>query len=931
MGRARRTQHRALTSAATAADFLWLLRCDEANVFDNFTDAMAVRTMIAGGSGAAAAFSPFLDSSQAAGRGARDFDGAGSYAIRAGADGDESIFQSRVWGWAGWFRIDTLNNARVLEYGEHSAAGAGVSNVQHSTILRSDGEIEIRAQTTAGGQVGQVTSGAGLVAGQVRCIGVSCEPDPDNHKKQRQKVWLDGACIAIFNNVLPPDGGSAAKWIVGASRRQGTGVGTPGAFFDGLIDDIVFTKFTPTASFFREMYANGVCEFYERGDESAIDGAGTLMEVHHRVLVETNDRGDGLGTNDIALPGMVDIADLDLCNVAGMGVDLVKSLRFGDSNEDQGPHAALELHPGFDFWSLSPNISISPLRFLFATRRHIKIEQAIVPVGTGREGAAPFFRVRFDGWAMSPQTAPASSTLTVLGPDAPLQGAWVEPAKDGGDQQFGSALGVAVETIAQQMIDRMDPARFEIIAKDALSTLGVSNPNGIDDSDAGNKVAALLFDDTVEHGHGRAHPIRTGDSCLVEGTTNYNGVYTCLTGVETSPQSVHFVEATGGGVAAEQVGTVSMVSRHSYRGGKPAIWCPTSPAWNLFPIPEASSKSVLAAMQGWLDEIGWLCRYRWDEVRSQFRLKVYDPRVLSSATWTAHPDRIYPPSSQAIKHDYQRTAGAVEYASATQLDSRGERTRYIVAYADLARNGDRYFFRVANTVKSLITASGPAQDELDTLKNDLGAEPSQNAELIVEAPPDSAVDISDPFYMAPENQTLGGEPAPLQMPRVNDMEVYGSVVGWEVDASVGRCRMTATIGGFGATYTGAASAVPERHLKGRIAPIGTQKGIGLSPPNAPSAPTVKNLAAINGTRYIRASWAYPVGDLNRIWKFMEVHVSTSSSTFTPSASTLKDAEPGTHALVDHGVGVGVTAYVRIVAVDVHGNRSAPSTATSFVS
>jgi len=100
-------------------------------------------------------------------------------------------------------------------------------------------------------------------------------------------------------------------------------------------------------------------------------------------------------------------------------------------------------------------------------------------------------------------------------------------------------------------------------------------------------------------------------------------------------------------------------------------------------------------------------------------------------------------------------------------------------------------------------------------------------------------------------------------------------------------------------------------------------------PNTPSTPTVGNYL---GT--LRVTWDGKDSGGNPMpadWRNTEVHASSVSATFTPDATTLKGGffkAGGTFQITDFGY--GTTVWVRLVAVDQSGNRSAPSTAASGI-
>lgn len=59
-------------------------------------------------------------------------------------------------------------------------------------------------------------------------------------------------------------------------------------------------------------------------------------------------------------------------------------------------------------------------------------------------------------------------------------------------------------------------------------------------------------------------------------------------------------------------------------GGLASIYTPTSPSFMLGAFAQRR-ESVMAASQALADQIGWVCKYRWDPITSAFRFTLYDP------------------------------------------------------------------------------------------------------------------------------------------------------------------------------------------------------------------------------------------------------------------------------------------------------------------
>jgi hypothetical protein len=143
-----------------------------------------------------------------------------------------------------------------------------------------------------------------------------------------------------------------------------------------------------------------------------------------------------------------------------------------------------------------------------------------------------------------------------------------------------------------------------------------------------------------------------------------------------------------------------------------------------------------------------------------------------------------------------------------------------------------------------------------------------------------------------------------------------------------RLARTTSILGAGISSSGDATAiVPPSSPPGagggtEPAPVAPAPGLFI----APSAPTLSG--TVQG---IRVSWngnnssgdPYPAG------AYVEIHISTTGATFTPSSSTLAGRLLGSAGFFTIGaLTAGTTYYVRLVGVDEAGNTTSPSTAAS---
>lgn len=898
MPRSLGTPHQALPSGA-AEDYLALWRCNETGADnEDFTDAMGGRHLTQVNSPPRAA-STFADAATAVNRGARAFNGTTQYAHRTAPDGDEAVIQTLVWGVAAAVYIDALGAACFVELGEYdTGAEASATNTQLSFRMTAAGALEMVWEHTGGTNV-LVTTDDGVIAAGYHDIGVACEPDPTAHDKARLRFYVDGECVHIEDGLTPMSGGADASWIIGASRSLGSGVGTPGAFFNGRMDDVVITLWSPSHEWFRWVHARHIRDFAARCDEGGDQDDTTLQfECYARMLVEVGTAAFASGVNK------VNLTDIDLTNING--IDFLSSIEWGEDIDDLDAGGSADLVPRFGFYDLSPFADAdSPLRDLFRERRRVKFETAIVPCGTTLSGVGPHWELQFDGWALSIDIGDTARP-TIAGKGAPLAGAWIEPSKEGGDRTYGTTPGQLVQTAMQNVIDEMDPARFEILS--------------INDNGPGDKYVAQLHRTSTEHGAGRPHMFFAGDSVKIEGTTNYNGIHE-VDDFGVTATAVR-LETIGGALATETTGTFRAVAALGYKGGKPTIWCPTSPAWFIYTRNEPPARSVAQLLEDWADEIGWRCCYRFHEVRQEFRLKFYDPRSAPE-TVSRTADMVYPPKSVSVHHEDQRTVGVVVFLDDSARDSADERTRWIESASDsVALRGDgRYYFQIDVGDQSLITSAVEASLLANTVVEDTK---DATAEGPLEQPFDPVPQVHDIIELATET-----DHAPMGFPVDAGTSIWGVVAGVKHVIAEGQMRTTLSLRKLSSSGAPAASiARARRHLE-MMTQAGIRPGAGLSGPSTPAAPTVVNAGALNGTLSIVVQWPLPVADGNQAWASMEVHVSTTTG-FTPTSATLKEVSPGTSQLVFHGVGAGVTGYVKIVPRDALGNRGTASPQTSFV-
>jgi hypothetical protein len=908
----------------TTDDFLFMLRCDEAAAANDLTDALAVRTMTQTANPPTAADLIGWDETT----GARDFNGTTQYAGRAAATGDETLLQSGEFGFGCWLVADTLAAAMtVIEYGEFSSPETAVTNVQFALQVLTSGRLRLQHENGVGVNVNtdSPTTAAVVVAGQRHHVGISVGPDPTAHDLWRVRHYLDGKCIAQTDGVAPPTGGSTARWIVGASRAGGAAVGTPGQFFDGRLDDIVLCKFTPEHDFFRDLYGAGVRDF----EPSQFQNASGIQnydesEAYFRVLIETD-------VSEFTEIAKVNLTDVDLSDIAD--INFIRGIRLNDSVDALMASMMVTCHARYGFWNLSPFvpdtqqalvIGENALDGLLKPARRIKAEIAVMPAGNAGCGIDannpgdlhPFFQLIFDGYITSVKPDGEKCVISALDRGRALQWTNIEPDKTGQDRTYGDAAATtSVESVLQKIVDDNDPRVFDILSIDDV---------------AGVTLDIIVLRTSAALGEGKAHPMQSPDPIKIAGTVNFNGTFTVAN--TTTSTNVKTTTAPGA-FAAETVGSVTAVRTLGYFGGKPSVYTPVSPGWNLYEFPLQASTNVLEAIDGVVnDNIGYRCRYRYDNVRRCFRLTLFDP--AASPVFLNVNANYYAMEGLAINDERLRNTGVTEYADDGNLDPVNERPRYLVSSRDVSsiREFGRRYFRIAVGAQSLVTRSNEAQtltdNVVDTLKR-----------------PDATGNCVMPLTHEPDP----GDAGSFQGENVNNLSettVLTSGVDGLFWAAIAEVAHEIEVGAFKTTLALAkVDATMSRSIsrrssyteliaqRGAVPSMGTLKGI------TPSAPTVSYLGALNAIRTVLVKWSWPWTqkgrvDLNRAYDGTEIHRHDNTgagAAFVPDSTTLIGVVRGTHLLVASNTtwAAATTYQVKLVHRDRLRGRSAASAATAI--
>jgi hypothetical protein len=932
MARADQPAHVAST-AGTTADYLMQLRFDETLSTSGLIDVIGAgarsMTVLNGTPGV---FPAAMQNNTTSG--ARSYDGATQAHSRSTVDGDQGIFQASNGGWgiACWVRPTSLAaNGTIIELGEWSSPETEVTNVQMNLQAITDGSFRMNWEHDVGTSRNNGSGSGRLVVGVWSHVGVRMQPDPDNIGQMQIDFFHNGVNVARAKNRPWPTGGSSSRWIVGASREQGTAVGTYGNFYAGAIDDLIITKFPPDVAWFRKLYSDGVRDFQIKRDGTSVaeDSDRRQWATYTRVLVKTP-IVDPAATSPTYSFDFLSKTDIDWINLTKIDDnDFVESVSWSDSVDDFISTARARLFRNFYLYNASPFSVTSTFKdnpfvdsttgeHLLRSMRAVRIETAIVPFGMSSDDAGPYWEVMFDGFIRAVDVSDDFVEVTIGDLGVALMDVFIEPNKDGTDRSYGSVGGSAIEGQLQQIIDDNDPARYDLLV---ASTAALGSPI----------VLTLLSTTAVStdvNGRGKPHHFNVGDTLVVSGTTNFNtptGTVDTITSVTSTTITLTRV-STAAWATENNVGQIRGIEARSYAGGKPTLWTPISSAWTVYQWNEPASKNVLQSLDEIATQIGWRVRFRWDDLRQQFRLAMFNPASSSSVfrgDFGFSPLGVLSIQRLSTKVDDTRNTWVVEYTDNANKDPRANRKIYVVSAVDKTsiRTYGRRFARVRVASDSLINRSTEAQSMADTALRDLSV---PIAECEVETLFDRRAQSQDKISLTEEELVSGYQIASFFGRLVSGACVS---VSHSISRSSSRTTMTLRKVTDDASYVGAVARVDR--YDDIISQTGAVPGRGLSPPASALAPTVQNLGALNAIRTVRVSWSVPGGDLNRNYLETEVHQSTTNG-FTPSSSTLAVVVRGTNAIVT-GMTVGTTYYVKVVHCDRMGNRSADSPQTAYVS
>lgn len=320
----------------------------------------------------------------------------------------------------------------------------------------------------------------------------------------------------------------------------------------------------------------------------------------------------------------------------------------------------------------------------------------------------------------------------------------------------------------------------------------------------------------------------------------------------------------------------------------PTLYVPTSPSWNILSYQQ-QKEPVLEALRKLAQQFGGDVRYRWDTGTSAFRLTLVMPdRAISTTQITFNKDQWSDARQLEIDKTNVRNRVRVVFTDVAT----GARTSYLASDATSTTRYGKRFMEIAEEATSQIDSAAEAQTLADNVLLDL-KDPSVTWE--VEVPYFYNAQLGDYYRFTGDDEIFSGN-LDLAVVSITDHFVEGGKA-----LTTFQCRGKPT-GGYmrWLELQGIPGNAPTTDLGGP----GTPGGVAVDPTaggftvtyNEPTDPD---------------------------WVESECHVDTSSG-FTPTELTLKAKARSTKFTVG-GLIPGTTYYVKIIAVDIIGNKSTAST------
>lgn len=325
--------------------------------------------------------------------------------------------------------------------------------------------------------------------------------------------------------------------------------------------------------------------------------------------------------------------------------------------------------------------------------------------------------------------------------------------------------------------------------------------------------------------------------------------------------------------------------------GVVTLYTPSSPSWNIMRYAQ-QREPVLNALRALAAQIGWDVRYKWRSGTSQFELTFVDiDRTKSTPDKTYAPGQVLGYQQMVMRLADVRNAVRVVYTPLSTQD----RTSVLVTDSTSIANYGRRYFEAAEASSSNVDTSTEANLMANAILADL-KDPSVNSSVVV--PYSYEIELGDLLRFEADNRHF-------------DSDLDAAVVAYQHTIGQGIAKTTLQLRGKPA---GKFLGWLRMEARAGVAPIG-----GIERPDAAtSGAVVQTPTGLQVTYDDPTASDLPWKD----WAYSECHISTTSG-FTPTIATLY-AQGKTTTFTISGLAPRTTYYIKIVVVDVYGNKSLAS-------
>lgn len=372
--------------------------------------------------------------------GARVFNGTSHHALVAGASWASAALLTNYTIEA-WVKPTIGADMCLVAYGGSTELQVG--NTLCSLRITAAGLLQLFRERDAGIDMTTTATHTALVTGTTYHVAVVVRAA--SASTVDIEFFIDGEMVDRVTGQTVSNGGTTSPFFC-LGRSANTAEGN--LFFNGTLDDVRITSWAARNGTIRDSYSRGIRRF----DEATMLTSGQY-EVHWWVFVAWSDGAAPLRDYEAGR------GYLDLTNVFGR--DFLVKVSGSDDIDDAGEQATVAVRTSLQSWNLWASASNPPIddAGILRAPNRIRIENAMVPLGYGRDAARIFRECVFDG--VIAKTDPDEDTVTLSCEDLgySLRRTWI---RLNGDEEhvFSSA---PIETVIANMLTTLRPSAGFIV------------------------------------------------------------------------------------------------------------------------------------------------------------------------------------------------------------------------------------------------------------------------------------------------------------------------------------------------------------------------------------------------------------------------------------------------------------------------------------